>query len=128
MAAGIGREEAIANTVATIPISPRGARGTNMPGSGVIDAAGQAPDQPSDFTLPARHQPGAATIHDGFPTVLLTTVGAKTGKERTHVLGGFPDGDDTWLVVASKGGSPSQHYVLVPRRIACLIRCCRVCS
>ena len=43
----------------------------------------------------------------GFPTVLLTTVGSKTGKERTHVLGGFPDGDDTWLVVASKGGSPS---------------------
>jgi len=30
----------------------------------------------------------------GFPTVLLTTVGAKTGKERTHVLGGFADGDD----------------------------------
>ena len=24
-----------------------------------------------------------------------------------RLLGGFPDGDDTWLVVASKGGSPS---------------------
>ena len=42
----------------------------------------------------------------GFPVVLLTTVGAKTGKERTHVLGGFADGDDAWLVVASKGGAP----------------------
>ncbi len=41
----------------------------------------------------------------GFPVVLLTTVGAKTGKEHTHVLGGFADGDDTWLVVASKGGA-----------------------
>ena len=41
----------------------------------------------------------------GFPTVLLTTIGAKTGKERTHVLGGFVDGDDAWLVVASKGGA-----------------------
>jgi deazaflavin-dependent oxidoreductase (nitroreductase family) len=41
----------------------------------------------------------------GFPVVLLTTVGAKTGKEHTHVLGGFADGDDAWLVVASKGGA-----------------------
>jgi deazaflavin-dependent oxidoreductase (nitroreductase family) len=43
----------------------------------------------------------------GFPTVLLTTIGARTGHERTHVLGGFPDGDDAWLVVASKGGAPT---------------------
>jgi deazaflavin-dependent oxidoreductase (nitroreductase family) len=43
----------------------------------------------------------------GFPTVLLTTVGARTGQERTHVLGGFDDGLDAWLVVASFGGSPS---------------------
>jgi deazaflavin-dependent oxidoreductase (nitroreductase family) len=41
----------------------------------------------------------------GFPTVLLTTVGARTGQERTHVLGGFPAGDDSWIIVASKGGS-----------------------
>ena len=41
----------------------------------------------------------------GFPVVLLTTIGAKTGKEHTHVLGGFPDGTDAWLVVASKGGA-----------------------
>jgi deazaflavin-dependent oxidoreductase (nitroreductase family) len=40
----------------------------------------------------------------GFPVVLLTTIGAKTGKERTHVLGGFADGEDAWLVVASNGG------------------------
>lgn len=44
----------------------------------------------------------------GFPTVLLTTVGAKTGSKRTHVLGGFADGPDAWLVVASKGGA-SNH-------------------
>ena len=41
----------------------------------------------------------------GFPTVLLTTVGARSGQERTHVLGGFADGDDAWLVVASKSGA-----------------------
>jgi deazaflavin-dependent oxidoreductase (nitroreductase family) len=43
----------------------------------------------------------------GFPVLVLTTVGAKSGKERSTVLGGFPDGDDAWLIVASKGGSPT---------------------
>ena len=41
----------------------------------------------------------------GFPTVLVTTVGAKTGREHTHVLGGFPDRGDSWLIVASNGGA-----------------------
>ena len=41
----------------------------------------------------------------GFPTVLLTTIGARTGQERINVLGGFPDGDDAWIIVASKGGA-----------------------
>jgi len=43
----------------------------------------------------------------GFPTVLLTTIGARTGAERTQVLGGFEDGPDAWLIVASLGGSAS---------------------
>jgi deazaflavin-dependent oxidoreductase (nitroreductase family) len=46
----------------------------------------------------------------GFPVVLLTTVGARTGREHTHVLGGFPDGQDSWLVVASNGGAPSHPH------------------
>lgn len=41
----------------------------------------------------------------GFPVLVLTTVGAKSGKERNTVLGGFPDGNDAWLIVASKGGA-----------------------
>jgi deazaflavin-dependent oxidoreductase (nitroreductase family) len=40
-----------------------------------------------------------------FPIVLLNTKGARSGAERTVTLGGFADGDDAWLVVASKGGS-----------------------
>lgn len=39
------------------------------------------------------------------PLVLLTTVGAKTGRERTSVLGGFEERDGSWLIVGSKGGS-----------------------
>lgn len=46
----------------------------------------------------------------GFPVLLLTTVGAKTGAEHTHVLGGFPDGDGAWLVIASKGGSATHPH------------------
>jgi deazaflavin-dependent oxidoreductase (nitroreductase family) len=41
----------------------------------------------------------------GFPVVLLTTKGAKSGAERTVSLGGFADGDGAWLIVASNGGS-----------------------
>jgi deazaflavin-dependent oxidoreductase (nitroreductase family) len=36
--------------------------------------------------------------------LLLTTVGAKTGAERTIPLAYFPDGPDAWLIVASAGG------------------------
>lgn len=41
----------------------------------------------------------------GFPVLVLTTVGTRSGKERNSVLGGFPDGDNAWLIIASKGGS-----------------------
>ncbi|MGE2732394.1 nitroreductase family deazaflavin-dependent oxidoreductase [Mycolicibacterium vaccae] len=39
------------------------------------------------------------------PSLLLHTVGAKTGKARTTTLSYFPDHGD-YLVVASKGGDP----------------------
>ena len=41
----------------------------------------------------------------GFPVVLLTTRGAKTGQTRTTLVGGFPDGENAWLVVASLAGA-----------------------
>lgn len=46
----------------------------------------------------------------GFPVLLLTTVGARSGSEHTTVLGGFPEADGSWLVVASKGGSASHPH------------------
>ena len=49
----------------------------------------------------------------GFPVVLLTTVGARTGHEHTTVLGGFADGDEAWIVVASKSGAATNpHWYL----------------
>jgi F420H(2)-dependent quinone reductase len=41
----------------------------------------------------------------GIPSLLLHTVGAKTGKQRTTSLTYARDGDD-YLIVASKGGDP----------------------
>ena len=41
----------------------------------------------------------------GIPSLLLHTVGAKTGRQRTTSLTYARDGDD-YLVVASKGGDP----------------------
>jgi deazaflavin-dependent oxidoreductase (nitroreductase family) len=40
-----------------------------------------------------------------FPIVLVTTKGAKSGEERTVTLGGFADGAEAWLIVASAGGA-----------------------
>jgi deazaflavin-dependent oxidoreductase (nitroreductase family) len=41
----------------------------------------------------------------GFPVVLLTTRGARSGEPRTTPVGGFTDGDNSWLVVASLAGA-----------------------
>ena len=43
----------------------------------------------------------------GFNALVLTTVGAKSGIERTNPVGWFPTGDDdSWLIVASAAGAP----------------------
>jgi deazaflavin-dependent oxidoreductase (nitroreductase family) len=42
----------------------------------------------------------------GRGLVLLHHRGAKTGTERVSPVAGIRDGDDAWLVAASKGGAP----------------------
>lgn len=59
------------------------------------------------------HRFGNRIRVQGQPVLLLSTVGAKTGKLRQTVLcwfpdsavSGVPDGDQSWLVVASGAGS-----------------------
>jgi deazaflavin-dependent oxidoreductase (nitroreductase family) len=41
----------------------------------------------------------------GQPLLYLHTVGAKSGAPRTAVVMAFAEDEDTWLVVASRGGS-----------------------
>jgi len=38
-------------------------------------------------------------------TLVLTTIGAKTGQRRETLLGSFADGDNAWLIVASAAGA-----------------------
>ena len=52
----------------------------------------------------------------GFDALVLTTVGAKSGAERTTPLGWFPTGDDdSWLIAATAAGAaknPAWYYNL----------------
>ena len=85
--------------------TPNGTRGMDMPGGKLLQKV---------FEPLAKRHVGAYRKTGGtdrmsrmmkFPLVLLTTKGAKSGAERIVALGGFQEGDDAWLIVASKGGS-----------------------
>jgi deazaflavin-dependent oxidoreductase (nitroreductase family) len=89
-----------------IRIPPKGTKGTRIPGEKLFMRLGK-PFMDRQLKKYRNASGPEQAKFMGFPVVLLTTVGAKTGKEHTHVLGGFPDGKDTWLVIASKGGAPT---------------------
>ena len=48
---------------------------------------------------------GGARTQGGIETLMLETVGAKSGQPRQSVLGFLPDGDGKWLVIASLAGA-----------------------
>jgi deazaflavin-dependent oxidoreductase (nitroreductase family) len=48
---------------------------------------------------------GGARTQGGIATLMLETMGAKTGEVRQSILGFLPDGDDAWLVIASLAGT-----------------------
>jgi len=48
---------------------------------------------------------GGARTQGGIETLMLETVGARTGQLRQSILGFLPDGDDAWLVIASVAGA-----------------------
>ena len=48
---------------------------------------------------------GGARTQGGIATLMLETVGAKTGQVRQSILGFLPEGDDAWLVIASLAGA-----------------------
>jgi deazaflavin-dependent oxidoreductase (nitroreductase family) len=49
----------------------------------------------------------------GFNALILTTIGRKSGAERTNPVGWFPGPDGSWLIVASAAGAagnPAWYY------------------
>jgi deazaflavin-dependent oxidoreductase (nitroreductase family) len=96
----------MADKTPTIRIPPRGTKGTRIPGEKILMKVFKPM---LDWQVAQLRQTSSPEPPNrmGFPQVLLTTVGAKTGRERTHVLGGFADGPDAWLIVASRGGAPT---------------------
>jgi deazaflavin-dependent oxidoreductase (nitroreductase family) len=91
----------------SIEVTPRGTRGAKRPPSGML---GRAMMRIARFVH--RH---TGNKMGGVPLLYLSTIGAKSGQRRTTQVMSFPDGDDAWLIVASRGGTadhPSWYYNL----------------
>jgi deazaflavin-dependent oxidoreductase (nitroreductase family) len=52
-------------------------------------------------------RPGELWTAGGLHSFVLETKGARTGMVRHAVLGYLDEGNDGWLVIASKGGAPT---------------------
>ena len=74
--------------------TPAGTRGASMPGAGSPVAKWMG----NQMIKRARRKGSTKTL-------VLTTIGAKTGQQRETLLGSFPDGDNAWLIIASFGGN-----------------------
>jgi deazaflavin-dependent oxidoreductase (nitroreductase family) len=83
----------------TIRVTPRGTRGARVP-TPLVKLIGKR-----QMRTYRRSGEQRVSSKVGFPVVLLTTRGAKTGQPRTAPIGGFPDGENSWLVAATLGGA-----------------------
>lgn len=82
-----------------IEIPPAGTRGTKAPPSGPV-ARGM-------MAVVRRIHKLTGNKMSGQPLLYLHTVGAKSGQPRTAAVMAFAEEDDSWLVVASRGGTAS---------------------
>ena len=60
------------------------------------------PGDPVDW-----ERPGELWTAGGLHSFVVETTGARTGSTRRAVLGYLEDGPGAWLVIASKGGAPT---------------------
>jgi deazaflavin-dependent oxidoreductase (nitroreductase family) len=88
----------------SIRVSPNGTRGARMSKRGPFTTLLKVMNK-LDIRLYRRSGGERVSKRMGFPVVLLTTRGARTGETRTTPVGGFPDGENAWLVVASLAGA-----------------------
>ena len=82
-----------------IEIPPAGTRGTKAPPSGPV-ARGM-------MAVVRRIHKLTGNKMSGQPLLYLHTVGAKSGQPRTAAVMAFAEENDSWLVVASRGGTAS---------------------
>ena len=88
----------------SIRVNPRGSRGARVPTRGPLAKLFKLVGQ-QQIRSYRRSGDKRLSKRMGFPVVLLTTRGAKSGQMRTTPVGGFPDGENAWLVVASLAGA-----------------------
>jgi deazaflavin-dependent oxidoreductase (nitroreductase family) len=88
----------------TIWVSPRGTRGARVPNRGPLAKLFKLMGK-LQVRMYRRSGGQRLSSRMGFPVVLLTTRGAKTERSRTTPVGGFPDAENSWLVVASLAGA-----------------------
>jgi deazaflavin-dependent oxidoreductase (nitroreductase family) len=88
-----------------IKATPDGTYGTKMPGGKVLQKLFEPLAKRSIESYRRTGGKNRMSAMMKFPIVLVTTKGAKSGEQRTVTLGGFADGADAWLVVASAGGA-----------------------
>jgi len=85
-----------------LAIPPRGTRGRRAMDVLLKVLAPLTRGMVSRYRRNAKEEPPTM---NGLPLVVLTTVGAKTGQERSSLLGGLDAGGGAWVVIASKAGS-----------------------
>lgn len=87
-----------------IRIPPAGSRGAKPPPSGPVVRVMMA--------VVRRVHKLTGNKMSGQPLLYLHTVGARSGRPRTAAVMAFAEGDDTWLVVASRAGTAGHPYWL----------------
>jgi deazaflavin-dependent oxidoreductase (nitroreductase family) len=90
-----------------IKATPNGTYGTKMPGEKLLQKLFEPMAKRGIAAYRRTGGKNRMSTMMGFPVVLLTTKGARSGQERTVSLGGFSDGEDAWLVCGTDGGSAS---------------------
>jgi deazaflavin-dependent oxidoreductase (nitroreductase family) len=88
----------------SIRVNPRGTRGARVPTRGPLAKLFKLIGKLQVRTYRRRGEQRVSS-RLGFPVVLLTTRGSKTGLMRTTPVGGFPDEENAWLVAASLAGA-----------------------
>lgn len=80
----------------SVKVPPGGSRGPRYPRVGL---------RFGNVMMLRQFRKGRARTRGGIDTLMLETVGSKSGQRRQSVLGYLAEGDDAWLVIAALAGA-----------------------